>query len=85
MQKLNAVSKKFLGVKLQFLGYITNDTLVAKSVKQQKPFVLCFPECTASKNLNEIAKKIIGQSQNNVKNSGIKGFFNRLFVSDEEK
>ena len=30
MQKLNAVSKKFLGVKLQFLGYITNDTLVTK-------------------------------------------------------
>ncbi len=85
MQKLNSVSKKFLEVKLQFLGYITNDALVAKSVKQQKPFVLCFPECTASKNLNEIAKKIMGQSQGVNKNVGIKGFFNRFFVTDEEK
>lgn len=85
MQKLNDASKKFLEVKLQFLGYISNDSLVTKAVKQQKPFSVMFPECVASKNLNEIAKKIMQQSENTSKNRGIKGFFNKFFVSGEDK
>ena len=85
MQKLNVVSKKFLDVKLQFLGYISNDALVTKAVKQQKPFTLVFPECMATKNLNEIAKKIMQHSSGSDKNVGIKGFFNKLFTSNEDK
>lgn len=83
MQKLNSVSKKFLEVKLQFLGYVSNDVLVPKAVKQQKPFVLLYPECTASKNLTEIAKKIMQGPANNLKDSGIKGFFNKFFTSND--
>ena len=85
MQKLNAASKKFLEVKLQFLGYITNDPLVAKAVKQQKAFSLAFPECMASKNLNEIAKKIMPKNESSSKNVGIKGFFSKFFTADEDK
>ena len=85
MQKLNNVSKKFLEVKLQFLGYVTNDPLVPKSVKQQKPFVMLYPECTASKNLTEIAKKIMSSPTKNNKDTGIKGFFNKYFVSFDTK
>jgi len=84
MQKLSNVSKKFLQIKLQFLGYVTNDVLVSKAVKQQKPFVLLYPECVASKNLTEIAKKIMKNSASNVQNSGIKGFFNKFFTSNDE-
>lgn len=85
MQKLNSVAKKFLEVKLQFLGYVTNDPLVPKAVKQQKPFVLLYPECVASKNLTEIAKKIMKTPVIEEKNSGIKGFFNKYFVSFDTK
>ena len=85
MQKLNNVAKKFLDVKLQFLGYVTNDPLVPKAVKQQKPFVLLYPECIASKNLTEIAKKIMKTQVSDGKNSGIKGFFNKYFVSFDTK
>lgn len=83
MQKLNNVSKKFLDVKLQFLGYVTNDTFVSKAVKQQKPFIMLYPECIASKNLSEIAKKIMKNPANVSKDSGIKGFFNRFFASND--
>ena len=82
MQKLNSVSKKFLEVKLQFLGYVSNDAFVPKAVKQQKPFVLLYPECTASKNLTEIARKIMKGPANNLNDSGIKGFFNKFFTSN---
>ncbi len=83
MQKLNNVSGKFLEVKLQFLGYITNDVFVSKAVKQQKPFITLYPECVASKNLSEIAKKIMKNSDKTTKESGIKGFFNRFFASND--
>lgn len=85
MQKLNSVSQKFLQVKLQFLGYVSNDVMVPKAVKQQKPFVLLYPDCMASKNLTEIAKKIMKSPTNNVKDSGIKGFFNKFFASNDIK
>jgi len=80
MQKLSTVSKKFLDLKLQFLGYVNNDSFVPKAVKQQKPFVLLYPDCTASKNLTEIAKKLVQGNGNSDKNSGIKGFFNKFFT-----
>ena len=83
MQKLNNVAKKFLQVKLSFLGYISNDPFVSKAVKQQKPFVLAYPECTASKNLTEIAKKIMQEPTGSGKNSGIKGFFSKFFSSND--
>lgn len=83
MQKLNNVSRKFLEVKLQFLGYVHNDVFVPKAVKQQKPFVLLYPECTASKNLSDIAKKLIKEPANHVGDLGIKGFFNKFFASND--
>jgi len=83
MQKINNVAKKFLQVKLSFLGYISNDPFVSKAVKQQKPFVLLYPECTASKNLTEIAKKIMQEPTGSGKNSGIKGFFSKFFSSND--
>ena len=83
MQKLNNVSKKFLDVKLKFLGYVNNDAFVPRAVKQQKPFVLLYPECDASKNLADIAKKIMKEPVNNSKDSGIKGFFNKFFASND--
>ena len=84
MQKLNNVSKKFLQVKLQFLGYVTNDTFVSRAVKQQIPFLTLYPDCTASKNLTEIAKKIMKNPASNIKDSGIKGFFNKFFTGNTE-
>jgi len=83
MQKLSRVLKKFLDLKLQFLGYVNNDVLVPKAVKQQKPFTLLYPECTASKNLTEIAKKLVQGVSGNTKNSGIKGFFDKFFASND--
>lgn len=83
MQKLNNVAKKFLQVKLSFLGYISNDPFVSKAVKQQKPFVVVYPECTASKNLTEIAKKIMQEPAGTGKSTGIKGFFNKFFSSND--
>jgi flagellar biosynthesis protein FlhG len=79
LDKLNIVTQKFLGVKLQKLGYILNDSCVIKAVKIQQPFVVSFSKSEASRNLNEIALTLMDNkelSSNPV--SGIKMFINKL-------
>ena len=79
LDKLNIVTQKFLGVKLQKLGYILNDVCVVKAVKLQQPFVVSFNRSEASKNLNDIALTLMDNkemSSNSV--FGIKMFINKL-------
>lgn len=86
MQKLNMVSQKFLKMKLQFLGYISNDPLVSKAVKQQKPFILLFPDSLAGKNIIEISKKVIKIAEKKTgEQSGIKEFFNKFLLFAQDK
>ena len=86
MQKLNSVSQKFLKMKLNFLGYISNDPLVSKAVKQQKPFRLLFPDSVAAKNMEEISKKVVNLAEKRSSNqSGIKEFFNKFLVFAQDK
>lgn len=79
LDKLSAVTQKFLGIKLHKLGYIINDTSVSKAVKIQQPFVLSFNKSEASRNMNDIALTLMDNkelSANSV--SGIKMFISKL-------
>lgn len=79
LDKLNVVTQKFLGVKLQKLGYILNDAAVAKAVKIQQPFVVSFSRCGASKSMDEIALALMNDKELSTSNvSGIKTFVNKL-------
>ncbi len=79
LDKLNVVTEKFLGVKLQKLGYILNDPCVSKAVKMQQPFVVSFNRCEATRNLNDIAITLMDNRELNPASvSGIKMFINRL-------
>jgi flagellar biosynthesis protein FlhG len=79
LDKLNVVTQKFLGVKLQKLGYILNDTCVTKAVKIQQPFVISFARSEASKNMNDIALTLMDNKELNPSSvSGIKMFINKL-------
>lgn len=81
LKKLILASEKFLSFKIESLGYILNDNLVTKAVKQQQPFVLSYPKCSASKHIREITTKLIDsyESSTEPQNSGgFKGFIGRL-------
>jgi len=79
LDKLNIVTQKFLGVKLQKLGYILNDTCVTKAVKIQQPFVISFARSEASRNMNDIALTLMDNKELNPSSvSGIKMFINKL-------
>ncbi len=77
--KLIIASEKFLGVKLEQLGYVLYDTSVVKAVKQQQPFILSYPKSLVTRQLNEIACNLISENKEAVmKSTGIRGFFNKL-------
>ena len=75
--KLERAVNKFLKLDLEYLGCILEDKKVLQSVRQQKPFILEYPTCDASKSVENIARKILGQ---NIKDSiGAKDLFKKLF------
>ncbi len=74
------VADRFLGMKLEMLGYLPNDHSFTKSVKLQKPYLLNYPKNFTSKLINELADSVSKEDfeQTNVVKPGIKGFINRF-------
>ncbi len=79
LEKLNVVTEKFLGIKLQKLGYIMNDNSVSKAVKQQQPFVISFSKSEAARNMSDIASALVNNAEANVNSgSSFRMFINKL-------
>jgi flagellar biosynthesis protein FlhG len=79
LEKLKAVSERFIGIKLISLGFIMNDSCVTKSVKIQQPFVLNYTKCEATKNITDIAQILLdtkGAAMSG--SSSFKMFINKL-------
>ena len=58
-RRLSLVAKKFLGVKVDYIGSVPFDVAVSRSVKAQKPFIELYPAGDASMAVRKIADKII--------------------------
>jgi len=74
------VSDRFLGMKLESLGYLPFDQSFIKSVKLQKPYLLCYPKNSTSKLINDVVDSLL-KSETNVNGltqAGIKGFINKF-------
>lgn len=80
LNKLVLVAEKFLGISLEPAGYIMHDDAVVKAVKQQQPFLICFPKSQAARNIRDISAKLAEKSSvaDSPSFSGVRGFFNRL-------
>ncbi|MCG8539799.1 MAG: MinD/ParA family protein [Clostridia bacterium] len=77
--KINSATKRFLNFEVEKLGFIYEDPAVRKSVKEQKPFLLKFPNSVASKGIDSIAYNLLN-NRNELKNfSNFKRFVNNLF------
>ena len=76
--KISMVSEKFLGFRVEKLGYIPDDINVSRSVKKQVPFVIGAPRCEAAKSIRYIAKKMCDPNIEQQAGDGIKSFIKRL-------
>lgn len=78
-ERLEHAVTKFLGLSLGFSGWIYDDSLVSRSVMEQKPLGISHPQSEAYKCIQWIASQIAGVYLNPPKKSrGIKGFISSL-------
>lgn len=83
-QRLEQAATKFLGISLNLLGWIYDDPLVGKSVMEQKPVGISYPQSHAYKCIQWIASNTIGiYLQPPTQNGGIKGFLTSLLKANQ--
>ncbi len=61
--KLNLVVDKFLNIRLKFIGIIPNDSHMQKSVMQQKPVSLAYPNSSGAKAFENILGVLNGDEE----------------------
>lgn len=59
--RLSSIAQQFLGVSLNYAGFIRNDPNAAKCVRQRKPWMLANPQTAASKDTDRIAATMLGE------------------------
>ena len=73
-ERIQAVSRRFLGMEISCLGHIVSDDQVRWAVRRKRPFLLENPRSPASECVRNIAEKIMGEEP--AVRSG--GFFRRF-------
>ncbi|WP_139488969.1 MinD/ParA family protein [Brevibacillus dissolubilis] len=59
--KLSMVAKRFLGLEVSTLGFVSDDTNVSNAVKRQRPFLLAYPQTRASIGIRSLVDAYIGK------------------------
>lgn len=77
-QKLSNTARQFLKLDLENIGYIYNDIRVSKSVMEQVPIVIKYPNALASKNITQISQNILGDNNYDFNVSSFKQLGNRI-------
>ena len=77
-QKLNTVSKRFLGKELQMAGMIPQDPYMEKSIRTQKPVSLLYPEAKSSAAFEKITSSLLDKPEAKKEKRGISYLFSML-------
>ena len=84
--KVSLVADKFLNIQLEYLGAVLNDANVSKSIMQQKPLLLAYPNSVASDSIVQLAKLLDEEGANTLTDDkGIKRLFTKLFHAKIKK
>lgn len=80
--KMRTVAEKFLNIQLEYLGAVVNDTNVSKSVMQQKPLLLAYPNSAAASSIVQLVNRLEGDAEVVTDDTkGIKRLFTNLIHS----
>ncbi len=61
-ERLRMVSRRFLGIEVDNLGYVLADAHVPAAVRRRRPFFIDAPKCAASVCVRGIAERLLGES-----------------------
>jgi flagellar biosynthesis protein FlhG len=77
--KLAMVAKRFLNMDIHTLGHVWDDPHVTKAVKQQRPFLLTYPQSQAARSIRNLVGQYLESSEKaDTSSNGLKGFLARL-------
>lgn len=76
-EKINRATEYFLGLTINYLGFVVEDEKLISAVKEQKPFITIYPKSNATMCINRICDSI--EKIKNENSEGIKGLFKKLF------
>ena len=81
-RRLEMAVHKFLEGSLNYLGWIYDDPLVGRSVMQQEPLGISFPDSPAYKCIQWVAGSVAGIYQHPPRQAGgVRGFLSKLLRS----
>ncbi len=73
------VSEKFLQLKVDYLGYILFDKMVARAVREQYPFILAYPNSKAAGCIDRMTDSLLLNHKDlNLRKSDKRGFFSKI-------
>jgi flagellar biosynthesis protein FlhG len=58
-KRLSAVAGRFLPVAIGLAGVVARDPCVARAVRERRPFLAIYPACSASRQIRELAKRVV--------------------------
>jgi flagellar biosynthesis protein FlhG len=77
-QRFSNAVENFLKMKVEYLGAVSEDKRLVQAVRMQQPFIIAFPGCAASQDIENIAKSIMGSNMQSSE-MGIQGLFKKIF------
>jgi flagellar biosynthesis protein FlhG len=77
-KKLDAAAGRFLELPLEYLGSVREDSKVVQTVRDQKLVLAAYPDCGASKDITQIASKLVKADQPVNTEEGLQGFFSKV-------
>ncbi|WP_035289951.1 MinD/ParA family protein [Clostridium sp. KNHs214] len=77
-KKFDNAVKKFLDINVEYLGKVSEDRALIQSVREQKPFIINYPDSEVSKDIKNIAYRLTGEA-NKSNSMGIQGLFKKIF------
>lgn len=81
MKNISSVARRFLGIDIQYLGYMLSDPNVSIASRRQKSFVKEYPNTIATSCLNKMVVSFLN-NDDGTQALGIEGYFRRI-VSEE--
>lgn len=70
------VAKRFLTIELNYLGYIANDQLVCRAIKNLTPSILAYPNAPSSRCFHQLADRLLDKKA--APPAASKSFFERM-------
>ena len=76
--RLQSVCQKFIGIELDYLGSVSEDNNVEKSVREQTALLVSQPNSKASNDIRQVARNLFKQDYVPANSIGIRGFFKKM-------